>query len=116
MVARLVPAELKRHLDARSPLVLLDVREPFERALAAIPASDPAIDLFFPLREIPERLDEIGAALARCAGPLIVYCHHGVRSEMVAGWLASRGLRDVRNLDGGIDAYSQQADPGVPRY
>ncbi len=103
------PVELRRRLDAGEQLTLLDVREPAERQFCSIPHS---ADLFIPIREIPTRLDEIAAA----PPPLVVYCHHGVRSEMARRWLAERGLSEIFNLDGGIDAYSHEADPSIPHY
>ncbi|HXW66415.1 MAG TPA: rhodanese-like domain-containing protein [Thermoplasmata archaeon] len=92
----------------RSPaeLVLLDVREPYERDLAAIEPS-----LHIPMREVPERLDEIPRDRA-----IVVYCHGGARSAMIAGFLESRGYANVANLAGGIDAWSRTVDPKVPRY
>ena len=48
--------------------------------------------------------------------PLIVYCHHGVRSLATARWLVAQGIPDVANLEGGIDAWSRTVDPAVPRY
>lgn len=101
-------------LRAGDPITLLDVREPAERAFAAIPIPPSAGDLFIPMAEIPSRLPEIREALAR--GPVIVYCHHGVRSMMVAQWLAAQGLDGAINLAGGIDAWSVEVDAAVPRY
>jgi len=101
-------------LRAGEPITLLDVREPAERAFAAIPAPASVGDLFIPMAEIPSRIPEIREALAH--GPLIVYCHHGVRSMMVAQWLASQGLTGAINLAGGIDAWSVEVEPSVPRY
>jgi len=101
-------------LRAGDPITLLDVREPAERAFAAIPAPSSSGDLFIPMGEAPSRIDEIREALAR--GPVIVYCHHGVRSMMVAQWLAAQGLDGAINLAGGIDAWSVEVDPTVPRY
>ena len=63
------------------------------------------------MRQIPSHLDELQAAVAR--GPLVVYCHHGVRSMAVAEWLAERGLAGILNLQGGIDAWSSEVDPGA---
>jgi len=87
-------------------VVLLDVREPYERRLASIEPS-----LHIPLQEVPERLSEIPKDKA-----VIIYCHSGVRSMMVAGFLANRGWESVANLAGGIDAWSLEVDPRVPRY
>jgi rhodanese-related sulfurtransferase len=103
-------AELKRRIDRGDPLVLLDVREPDERAYCAIAAGG----LHVPLREVPGRLAAIRAAAA--STPLVVYCHHGARSMMAAAWLAAQGIGPVYNLDAGIDAWSVKIDPAVPRY
>ena len=87
-------------------LVLLDVREPFERAMAKI---EPSVHI--PMREVAGRLAEI--PLDR---EVVVYCHSGSRSMMVAAFLAGRGYPSVANLAGGIDAWSVRVDPKVPRY
>ena len=92
--------------EQRETVVLLDVREPYERRLASIEPS-----LHIPLQEVPERLSEIPKDKA-----VIIYCHSGVRSMMVAGFLANRGWESVANLSGGIDAWSLEVDPRVPRY
>jgi rhodanese-related sulfurtransferase len=110
-IVELDPRDLRGRLDAGEAITLLDVREPDERAYAAIPAP---VDLFIPMREVPGRADEVREALAR--GPVVAYCHHGVRSRNVAAWLAVNGLPGVLNLQGGIDAWSVAVDPTVPRY
>ena len=93
-------------MDAGAPFCLLDVREPWEVALAAIPGS-----LGIPMDEIPGRLEEL-----RTVGEIIVMCHSGGRSRRIAGFLASRGFAQVGNLEGGITAWSREIDPGVPEY
>jgi rhodanese-related sulfurtransferase len=113
-VPELTPGDLRTRLEAGEPLTLLDVREPNERSFCAISVPPTAGDLFIPLRTIPNQIDVIQQALRR--GPLVVYCHHGVRSRNVAQWLADRGLSGILNLSGGIDAWSREADPAVPRY
>ncbi|MDR3632469.1 MAG: rhodanese-like domain-containing protein [Isosphaeraceae bacterium] len=102
--------ELKQRLDRAEPLVLLDVREHDERAHCSIVAGG----IHVPLREVPGRIDEIRAAMA--ATPLVVYCHHGVRSMTAATWLAQQGLAPIYNLQGGIDAWSVRIDQSVRRY
>jgi len=87
-------------------LVLLDVREPFERDLAVIEPS-----LHIPMGEVPDRVGELPKDRE-----IVVYCHGGVRSAMVAGFLESQGFGSVGNLSGGIDAWSVHVDPKVPRY
>jgi rhodanese-related sulfurtransferase len=107
MVDGLSPAEVVRRLRAGPDgSLLLDVREPFERDLARI---DPSVHI--PMQEVPARLAEIPRDL-----PVIVYCHTGTRSAMVAGFLEREGYRHVANLNGGIDAWSREVDPAVPRY
>jgi rhodanese-related sulfurtransferase len=108
------PIVLKARLDAGEDLAILDVREPGERELVAIPMPPGGADLFVPLGEVPARLEEIRAAVAD--RPLVVYCHHGIRSLIAGRWLATQGLERVENLDGGIDAYAVEADRTLPRY
>ncbi len=114
LIPELPSRELRQRLDRGESLTLLDVREPSERAFCAIAAPASAIDLHIPMREVPAHLDEIQAALAR--GPLVVYCHHGIRSRHAAEWLSDRGLTGIHNLKGGIDAYAIEADSSVRRY
>lgn len=98
-----VAQRLKERPDA---LTLLDVREPYERQLASIEPS-----LHIPMSEIPSRLAEIPKDRE-----LVVYCHGGTRSYMVASFLEGRGFPSVANLAGGIDAWSLEVDPEIPRY
>lgn len=113
-VGALGPIELRAMLSEGRESALLDVREPAERALCRIAASSSIRDLFIPMNELPARLDEIRAAAG--VGPLVVYCHHGVRSLTAARWLVREGFTEVFNLEGGIEAWSLQVDPGTPRY
>ena len=92
--------------DSDPNVILLDVREPHERAIASIHGT-----LNIPMAQIPARLSELDRAAA-----IVVMCHSGVRSLQVAGYLGQNGFADVSNLDGGIDAWSREVDPKVPRY
>jgi rhodanese-related sulfurtransferase len=112
--SELVARAIRDRFAAGAPLALLDVREPAERAFASIPVPEGVVDLFVPMREVSARVDEIRDALAH--GPIVVYCHHGVRSMAVARWLVTQGLGPIVNLGGGIDAWSIEVDPAVPRY
>jgi rhodanese-related sulfurtransferase len=105
-------SELKVEFDAGVEIVLLDVREDDERKYCAIPAPSGVLDLHIPMRQIPSRVDE----LATVGGRVVVYCHHGVRSMVVARWLAGRGVGCLLNLEGGIDAWAAEVEPGMPRY
>lgn len=103
-------AELQALCAAEVPPLLLDVREPWEAQLASIRIE--GIDSrLLPMGQIPERLDELDPLQ-----PVVVYCHHGMRSLQVVAFLQRQGFESVYNLAGGIDAWSQEADASVPRY
>ena len=106
---QLEPADAAE-LCATEPLLLLDVREAWEVATAAIRIEDAAM-LHIPMGEIPGRLDEIDPAR-----PILCICHHGMRSAQVGAFLERQGFESVYNLAGGIDAWSQMVDANVPRY
>lgn len=89
-----------------SDVVLLDVREGHEIAVASVDGS-----LRIPMGLVPERLNEIDPAKT-----IVVMCHGGMRSLRVAVYLSERGFERVVNLDGGIDAWSRNVDPRIPRY
>jgi rhodanese-related sulfurtransferase len=99
--------EVKQRLDAGERLRLIDVREPFEHQQAHIAGAD-----LFPMRTIPQQL----ALLQAEPAPLIVVCHHGMRSLQVVNWLRAQGVADCRSMAGGIDLWSLEIDPAVPRY
>jgi rhodanese-related sulfurtransferase len=102
---------LALHADATAPApLLLDVREPWEFELAAIHI-DGWRTLHIPMNEITERL-----AGLEPTQPVVCICHHGARSAQVVAFLERQGHTAVYNLAGGIDAWSQQIDPRVPRY
>ncbi|HTS75052.1 MAG TPA: rhodanese-like domain-containing protein [Bryobacteraceae bacterium] len=103
------PAELKRRQDAGEKLYLIDVREPHERAQSSITGSE-----LVPLRSVPAALSQL--QLRAGEGPLIVFCHHGVRSLNAVHWLRHQGVENCQSLAGGIDQWSVEIDPGVPRY
>ena len=105
MIPQIQPAELKRMLDAGQPVVLLDVRQPDEHAYCALPGS-----VLIPLGELAARVEEVPAGV-----PVVVYCHHGVRSLSGAAILIRAGIEAV-SLAGGIDRWTLTVDPNVPRY
>lgn len=108
MIPQIRPAELKRKLDAGEPVVLLDVRNHDEYAYCRLPDG-----VLIPLGELAGRVEEVEAPDGAL---VVVYCHHGVRSLSGAAILAHAGFTDVASLSGGIDAWSVQIDPTVPRY
>jgi len=90
--------------------LLLDVREDWEVALAAIRIDGwPALHI--PMHELPARLAEVDRTR-----PVVCICHHGVRSSQVVAFLERAGRHPVYNLAGGIDAWSLEIDPSIPRY
>src|SRR5690606_40548454 len=93
--------ELARLLtDADDPPVVLDVREPWELAVASLPDA-----IAIPMRSVPAELGRLDPQRTT-----ICVCHHGGRSLQVALFLEQQGFRDVINLDGGIHAWSEQVD------
>lgn len=103
----LSPLELKQRLDAGEKLRLIDVREPEEWQWCRIAGAE-----LRPLSQAGQWIEQ----LAEGGGPYVFYCHHGRRSGQVCAYLAQRGRQDVYNLSGGIDRWSLQVDPAVPRY
>lgn len=102
--------QLKDFVAATPGAALLDVREPWELALARLEL--PGLPLrHLPMREIPDRLHELDPAQ-----PVVCICHHGARSAQVVAFLHRQGHGHAYNLDGGIDAWSALVDPAVPRY
>ena len=105
-VQTLSVGEFKAWRDDNKACVLLDVREDGEVAIANIEGHTHIAMNLIPLRhnELPD--DK----------PIVVYCHHGMRSMQVALFLEHAGFSDVYNLSGGIEAWSVQIDPNVARY
>jgi rhodanese-related sulfurtransferase len=106
VIGKIDPVTLKARLDRGESVAIVDVREPFEIALAPFPGAT-----HIPMGDIPSRLTELDPDQET-----VVVCHHGVRSAQVAMYLAQNGFERVLNLSGGIDAWSEDADPSTPRY
>jgi rhodanese-related sulfurtransferase len=96
-------AQMRAAGDAHT---VLDIREPVELAICAI---DDSVSI--PLQQIPQQLDVLPRE-----HPLIVICHHGVRSAMVTEFLRNSGFDNAWNLAGGIDAWAGIVEPHMPRY
>ena len=99
-------AELKGRLDRGERLLLVDVREPWEYETCRIEGAR-----LIPMRSIPANLQAL-----RVEEDVICYCHHGRRSLDVAAWLQQQGVDGARSLAGGIERWSVEADPKIPRY
>ena len=108
MPVEITPRELAQQLENGHAIRLLDVRQPFENDLAKL-----ANSLLIPLNQLPARAAEIPLDPDTA---IVVYCHHGVRSLSAAAYLRQIGHVNVLSLAGGIDAWSCEVDPSVPRY
>jgi rhodanese-related sulfurtransferase len=102
----ITPQEFRQRQERNEELTLLDVREPWERQTASITPSE-----YIPMPEIPARLQELDPEQH-----IVVYCHRGVRSLTVTDWLRKQGYEKVQSMSGGIERWSLEIDPGVPRY
>jgi len=108
-VPELTPTEFVERWPATTvgtAVVLLDVREHVEIEIASLPGA-----VHIPMGEVPARFMELDRGT-----PLVVMCHLGGRSRRVAEYLIGNGFSQVFNLRGGIDAWSTEIDPQVPRY
>jgi rhodanese-related sulfurtransferase len=108
-VLEISPADAKKRLTNSNKTILVDVREPEECAVAHLGAAE-----YVPMTLVPaafERLEGLAEA-----GDLLVLCHHGVRSLQVVVWLRERGLENCYSVAGGIDRWSRELDPAIPRY
>jgi rhodanese-related sulfurtransferase len=101
--------DVKAMLDARQPLLLIDVREPDEYRIGRIDGA-----MLIPLGELPNRIADI-RQLAD-GRPVVAHCHHGGRSLSAASLLREAGIDGARSMAGGIDEWSCVIDPSVPRY
>jgi sulfur-carrier protein adenylyltransferase/sulfurtransferase len=99
-------SQLKQKLEAREPVQLIDVREPFEHEIANIETAR-----LIPLGELPERLNELDRDRLT-----IVHCHSGMRSAQAVRLLREAGFANVFNLEGGIARWSDEIDSGIPKY
>jgi rhodanese-related sulfurtransferase len=102
----ITPAETKRRLDVGEKLLLVDVREQWEFDICRIEGA----------RLIPMGLIASNLQALDIDEEVICYCHHGMRSFDVAVWLRSRGVERAKSLAGGVDRWSLEIDPRVPRY
>ncbi|MEM1108883.1 MAG: rhodanese-like domain-containing protein [Planctomycetota bacterium] len=102
------PREVRSMQEAGQVFLLLDVREPREVAAAAVEGAT-----VVPMGEVPARLADLKA---HADSKVVVMCHHGMRSLRVAAFLRQNAFADVTSMAGGIDLWSRDIDPAVPRY
>jgi rhodanese-related sulfurtransferase len=102
----MTPQELRHHLAQGQAVLLVDVRQPWEYQLVHLDGAR-----LIPLGELPAHAEELDPAR-----PIVIYCHHGIRSFDAMLFLRSVGFPDVKSLQGGIDRWSAEIDPSLPRY
>jgi molybdopterin/thiamine biosynthesis adenylyltransferase/rhodanese-related sulfurtransferase len=100
------PVEVKAKLDRKDNFTLIDVREPHEFQICRIPGST-----LIPLGDLPKRLGELNPN-----DEFVMHCKSGVRSGKAVDLMKQSGFRKVRNMKGGILAWSDKVDPTVPKY
>jgi rhodanese-related sulfurtransferase len=111
LISQISVEELAQRLSTSdSSIQLVDVREPQELAIASL---DGFVNL--PLSEFAEWGDQV-PTLFNPHAETFVLCHHGVRSAQMCQWLLAQGFTNVKNIAGGIDAYSLLVDPAIPQY
>ena len=98
--------EVHERIARGDKLLLVDVREPWEYELCRIPGAK-----LMPLGTLPANVTAL-----LDADDVICYCHHGMRSLDAAAWLRQQGVEDAKSLTGGIERWSVEIDPQVPRY
>lgn len=106
MPREITPRDVKARLDAGERITLIDVREAWEVRRSQLKGA-----IHIPMNDIPDSLDRIPKE-----GMVVFVCHHGGRSMQVAQWLAFQGFQNLYNLAGGIERWSMEVDPSVPRY
>ena len=102
----ITPSDLKQRMDRGDKVLLVDVREPSEYEICRIEGAQ-----LIPMRTIPANLQSLDID-----EDVICYCHHGMRSMDVTVWLRNQGVPNAKSLAGGIDRWSLEIDPKVPRY
>ncbi|MEO8334256.1 MAG: molybdopterin-synthase adenylyltransferase MoeB [bacterium] len=105
-VDEITPRRLDKNLRDGASIALLDVREPYEWAIARL--TDARL---VPLNSLPNAVHSLNRDIE-----MVVYCHHGARSQAAVDWLRDQGFGNVRNLIGGIDRWSLEVDPSMRRY
>lgn len=105
-VQEITAKQLKEKMDRKEKFTLIDVREPSEFQINKIPGAK-----LIPLGSVAERVSELDSA-----DEIVVNCHFGGRSAKACQLLQQIGFKKVKNLKGGIDAWSTDVDPSCPRY
>ncbi|MBW3533989.1 MAG: rhodanese-like domain-containing protein [Gemmatimonadetes bacterium] len=107
-IPEISPSELKQRLDRHQPVVLVDVREPFEKDIADLPDYG---QLRIPVGDFLERMDELDPSDA-----IVLYCRSGARSGWAVQQLQEKGFASVFNLKGGVLGWREEVDPSLSAY
>jgi adenylyltransferase/sulfurtransferase len=102
----IMPREVKSMMERGDKFLFVDVREKWEFETSWIEGA-----VLVPMREIPSNLAKFEEA-----DNIVLFCHHGIRSLDAAAWLRSQDVVGVKSMAGGIDRWSAEIDPKVPRY
>ncbi len=102
----ITPREVKGMLERGDKFLFVDVREKWEFETSWIDGA-----VLVPMREIPSNLAKFEEA-----DNIILFCHHGIRSLDAAAWLRSQDIAGAKSMAGGIDRWSAEIDPKIPRY
>jgi sulfur-carrier protein adenylyltransferase/sulfurtransferase len=108
MSESITATELATWLKSEKPPRLLDVREPEEFAIVSLPGA-----VLVPLGQVPDQVEELENWREE---PVVVYCHHGMRSLHAIEFLKHAGFTKLLNLTGGIDAWAREVEPTMGRY
>ena len=107
-IPEITPVELKERLEREDALVLLDVREPHEYAIADLPEVG---QLRIPMKQVPQRVAELDRGT-----DLVIYCRSGARSGRLTAFLLANGFERVWNLKGGVLRWREDVDPSLRAY
>jgi rhodanese-related sulfurtransferase len=103
---RIGPSDLREWLGREDAPPVIDVREPWETEICQLPQAR-----LIPMSALPAAAGELPEQ-----GPVVVICHVGMRSAMVAQWLEASGVSEVYNLAGGLDAWAREVEPDMATY
>jgi len=98
--------DLHRMINTEAELTVLDIREPHEKSVCTL---DGSLDI--PMNQVPDHIEKLPTE-----NPLVVICHHGMRSMRVMAWLRENGFGNATSLRGGINAWAQRVDPAMATY
>ena len=104
-IREITPTDLQQLLSGENPPTFIDIREEGEAAICSIDGST-----LIPMNTLPQRLQEIPRDR-----PVVLYCHHGMRSMMAGQWMAQNGY-EVLSLAGGIERWAREIEPEMARY